>query len=246
MPVHNWKTAPLGLFHHFHQHWSCAICDGLNGGLLPSGFYALIEQHAANVIPDVLTLQRRSGSGKPSHRQRGVALAEAPPKTSMIHQASLADVFAAKANKIVVHDSLGDVVSVIELVSPGNKHSRLAVRKFLNKSVDLIQNGVHLLIVDLFPPSPRDPQGIHGQIWSEIDEGDFTLPRGKRLTLVSYCSGSPLTAFIEPLAVGDRLPKMPVFLDSQTYVPLPLEETYSETWKRCPAEFREAILERQK
>lgn len=151
MPVHNWKKAPVGLFHHFHQDWSCEICRTLNRGLLPSRFYALIEQSGSKIVPDVLTLKRHSHSAKPERDGGGIAIAEAPPKTSLINKISPADVYAAKANKIVIRNKLGEVVSVIELVSPGNKHSKL-------------QNDVHLLIVDLFPPTKRDPQGIHGLI----------------------------------------------------------------------------------
>jgi hypothetical protein len=34
--------------------------------------------------------------------------------------------------------------------------------------VEAIYRGYHLLIIDLFPPGPRDPHGIHEAIWSEI------------------------------------------------------------------------------
>jgi len=43
MPVHDWAKVDVGLFHHFHQMWTCALCDALNGGLLPPGYSALIE-----------------------------------------------------------------------------------------------------------------------------------------------------------------------------------------------------------
>jgi len=57
MPIHDWSRAPAGLFHHFHQQWVASICNALNTGRMPRGFYALLEQHAAGVIPDVVTLQ---------------------------------------------------------------------------------------------------------------------------------------------------------------------------------------------
>ena len=47
MPIHARSRVPAGLFHHFHQHWSVEICDVLNAGRLPKGYYALIEQSAA-------------------------------------------------------------------------------------------------------------------------------------------------------------------------------------------------------
>ena len=36
-------AGPAGLFHHFHQRWAVAICDALNAGCLPNGFYALLS-----------------------------------------------------------------------------------------------------------------------------------------------------------------------------------------------------------
>jgi hypothetical protein len=70
-------------------------------------------------------------------------------------------VYARKANRIVVRHPDGDVVAVIEIVSPGNKDSAHAARSFARKAVDFLLAGINLLIVDLFPPSKRDPQGMH-------------------------------------------------------------------------------------
>ena len=38
-----------------------------------------------------------------------------------------------------------------------------------------------------------------------------------------------------PVAVGDRLPDMPIFLTPDHYVPCPLEATYQVTWGVFPA-----------
>ena len=247
METHNWKKAPGGLFHHFHQQWSAAICNSLNDGRLPKGYYSLIEQHAGETVPDLLTLKLDSkSSGPPERPKGGIAVADAPPKTRIVNRGSELDTYAAMANKLAIRDKLGELVSVIELVSPGNKHSKLAIRRFVDKATELLRFGIHLLVIDLFPPGPRDPQGLHQLIWSELESDDFRLPRGKPLTLVSYCCGFPLTAFVEPIAVGDPLPKMPVFVDSEVYVPVPLAETYAATWKLCPQQFREVVLDAMK
>ncbi len=42
-------------------------------------------------------------------------------------------------------------------------------------------------------------------------------------------------AYIDPVAVGDVLPDMPLFLKAGIYVPTPLEATYQTTWKGFPA-----------
>jgi hypothetical protein len=46
MPVHDWTRVEPGSFHAFHSAWVGEIQKALNGGLRPSGFYALAEQHA--------------------------------------------------------------------------------------------------------------------------------------------------------------------------------------------------------
>lgn len=85
--------------------------------------------------------------------------------------------YARKRNRVVIrHVSDHRVVAVVEIVSPGNKASRHAIGSFVAKSLELLDAGIHLLILDLLPPGPRDPQGIHGVICSEISNVPFELP----------------------------------------------------------------------
>ena len=119
---------------------------------------------------------------------------------------------------------------MVEIVSPGNKASKNELRTFVEKTSNLITQGIHLLVIDLFPPSKRDPQGIHKAIWDEFVEEDFELPADQRLTLAAYDAGPPPVAYVEPIAVGEALPDMPIFLKPDFYVPAPLEETYRTTW----------------
>jgi hypothetical protein len=241
MPIHDWSRVPAGLFHHFHQQWSDAICNSLNAGRIPKGYYALIEQSAAGVYPDVLTLERSPRAGGRRNQPTGIPVITASPKTRFASQASDEDIYAAKANRVAIRHPLGEVVAIIEIVSPGNKSSRHALRAFMEKSLDFLQHGIHLLIIDLFPPGRRDPQGIHKVICDEIRDESFELPLEKPLTLVAYSAGVPKKAFVEPVAVGDALPDMPVFLDPATYILAPLEAAYLATWETCPDEFKEAI-----
>ena len=41
----------------------------------------------------------------------------------------------------------------------------------------MIAQGVHVLVVNPFPPGAHDPQGIHKAIWDELEELDFELAR---------------------------------------------------------------------
>lgn len=244
MPVHDWSQAPPGFFHHFHQFWTVALCTALNDGRLPPGYYALVDQYTIGFVPDVLTIGRKSAA-QPAPRtgngRGGLAVADAPPKARFVSTVE-EDLYVAKANRVVVRATGGRVVAVIEIVSPGNKSSQHAVRSFVEKTVDLLFQDVNLLVVDLLPPGPRDPQGIHPLIWSAVREEPFALPPDKPLTLAAYAAGPPRTAYVEPVAVGDVLPDMPAFLDAATYVPVPLGSTYEETWSRCPPEFRDLVL----
>jgi hypothetical protein len=239
MPIHDWSRVDANLFHDFHQTWSIAIRNALNGGLLPKGYSALVEQHAGGLVPDVIALQRRSRPNRPVEPTGGAVVTATPPKTRYVIEAQ-AEVAAARANRIAIHHPLGHVVCVIEIVSPGNKNSRSALRSFVEKTVEFLRAGVHLLVVDLFPPSSRDPQGIHKAIWDEIEDKPFELPSDKPLTLAAYVARVPKAAFVESVGVGDVLPDMPAYLDAESWVPVPLEATYQATWASCPEDMREA------
>jgi hypothetical protein len=56
MPIHNWTRVEAGIFHAFHHDWITEISCALNHGLLPSDYYALPGQIAAEFRPEVLTL----------------------------------------------------------------------------------------------------------------------------------------------------------------------------------------------
>jgi len=52
-------------------------------------------------------------------------------------------VYAEKANKIVIRAKSSEVVSVLEIVSPGNKHSPAGDSQVRGQSVELLRNGIH-------------------------------------------------------------------------------------------------------
>src|SRR6185312_6033995 len=149
--------------------------------------------------PDVITLELNPPPN--TSGPTGLALATKPLKTRFVTRTEAAN-YARKANRITVRHPHGDVVAVIEIVSPGNKDSRHAIRAFARKAVEFLHAGVHLLIVDLFPPGRRDPQGIHKVIWDRLHDEPFTLPPDKPLTVAAYVAGTELVAYVEPVGVG--------------------------------------------
>lgn len=231
MPIHDWTRVRSNQFHDFHQSWTIAIRNALNDGQLPPGYFAMVEQRVGGPEPDVIALELHPPTDASS---TGLAIAAMPPKTRFIIRSKAAS-YARKANRITIRHPDGDVVAVIEIVSPGNKDSRHALRAFARYAVEFLRAGVHLLIVDLFPPGRRDPQGIHKVIWDYFHEEPFPLPQDKQLTLAAYAVGMETVAYVEPVAVGDPLPDMPLFLTADHYVPCPLESTYQTAWKQFPA-----------
>ena len=205
---------------------------------------ALVEQRAGRKEPDVLAV--RVGPGRRAReKDGGGGVALAPPRTRIVRQSSR-EAYAGRASRIVVRHVLGPPVAVIEIVSPGNKDSRAELRDFVRKSVAFVQAGVHVLVVDLFPPGPRDPLGVHRLIWEEFEDdgGGFEFPAGKNLVLASYSARRPEQAFVEPLAAGEAMPDMPLFLDDDAeveFIPVPLQQTYDAAWTALPAAVRNLV-----
>jgi hypothetical protein len=148
-----------------------------------------------------------------------------------------------KQNVVAVRHVSGDsLVAIIEIVSTGNKAGRKAFDDFVRKAAESLSHQVHLLVVDLQPTTTRDPNGIHGAIWDEVAGDRYVRPGDKPLTVAAYESGAVARAFVEPMAVGDTLVNMPLFLEPGRYVAVPLEETYQTAFAAVPRRWR-ALLE---
>jgi Protein of unknown function (DUF4058) len=246
MPVHDWTRVDAGLFHDFHQSWCVEIKNALNTGVLPAGYAALVEQRVKGPIPDVLTLKvpRR---GTPPADEAGGGVATAPAVRAVRR---LPVLYAQRADRVTVRHRHGDVIAVIEIVSPGNKATATEYRAFLDKAAGLIGAGVHFLAVDLFPPGRHDPDRLPDAILAALggwdaddDDGDDDgppLPADEPLTAASVDAGRRLM-YAEATAVGRPLPDMPVFLRPGVHVSVPLDRTYNTTWGLFPAPFRDLL-----
>jgi hypothetical protein len=99
------------------------------------------------------------------------------------------------------------------------------------------------LIIDLYPPGPRDPAGIHNEIWQAIAGEDYLPARDKPLTLASYESTEGLRTYVVDAAVGNVLTDMPLFVQPGYGVFVPREKTYNAAFARMPQRWRR-VLER--
>jgi hypothetical protein len=250
MPVHDWTRVEAGIFHDFHVAWIPEIRKALNGGILPEGYYALAEQHAGPTIADVLTLHASPAPEEPlpppwplPPATGGTVVAEAPPRARRKHTVDPAA--RARARSLAIrHVSGHRLVALIEIVSPANKDRARHVEDFVTKAVSALEDGIHLLLVDLFPPGRHDPTGMHGAILQRLEQSDepYDLPAAEPLTLASYAAGVPLDIYTEHLAVGASLPDTALFLRPDRYVYVPLKPTYEAAYAGMPAFWR-AVLE---
>jgi hypothetical protein len=248
MPVHDWTRVEAGIFHAFHTTWIAEIQSALNGGLLPEGYYALAEQHAGRSIADVLTLHTSAPPVPPAKplplppATGGTVVAEAPPRVrrkQTVDQATL----SRRRTLAVRHVSGHRLVALVEIVSPANKDRVRHVEDFAAKAESALDAGVHLLLVDLFPPGPHDPCGMHGVILQRLEQSDeaYDLPANEPLTLASYAAGPRVDIYLEHLAAGAPLPEMPLFLRPDRYVNVPLEPTYQAGYRGMPAFWRQVL-----
>lgn len=247
MPLHDWTRVEAGIFHDFHTAWITEIRNVLNAGLLPPGYYALSEQHAGRYVADVLTLHASPALREPPlpplpPDTGGTAVAEAPPKVRC-KQTVEAVALGRRRSLAIRHVSGHRLIALIEIVSPANKDRAEHVEEFAAKVLTALERGVHLLVVDLFPPGPHDPHGMHSEIRQRLEQSDepYELPADEPQTLVAYVAGPLVDVYLEHAAVGSALPEMPLFLRRERYVNVPLEPTYQAGYRGMPRFWREVL-----
>lgn len=247
MPMHDWTKVEAGIYHMFHGTWLVTIARALNNGVLPPTYYAMSEQVTATIAPDVVTLRLPSADPPPLAPGNGVhALPADRPAVGLLDRTRLVVPARPRRRLAVRHVSTHDVVAVIELVSPANKQKRKDFTQFVEKAAAVLTVGVHLLVIDPFPPTRRDPGGVHGAIWAAIGKPrtgrvPYTPPADRPLTAVSYSAGSEVVAAVQTFAVGEPVPDVPLFLEPELYVTVPLEATYAAAWPDVPKVWRDVL-----
>jgi Protein of unknown function (DUF4058) len=245
MPIHDWTRVEAGIFHDFHTVWLGTIRTVLNEGLLPPGYYALAEQHAGRFITDVLTLHVPPTLFDPpplSPGEGGIAVLDAPPKARK--KVTIGEPALERRRSLAIrHVSEHHLVALLEIVSPANKDRAEHVDEFANKAASALRSGIHLQLVDLFPPGNHDMRGMHDEIIRRLDpyESPYELPADEPLTLASYVAAPKVDVYLEHRAVGAELPDMALFLRRERYVNVPLEATYQAAYRGMPAFWREVL-----
>lgn len=244
MPMHDWTRVDAGIFHGFHALWIADLNNALNGGLLPPDYYAFPEQHVGRQVADLVMLHAAVPTEIPPlpPSTGGVAVADAPPRVR--HQAELAPSARARRRTLAIrHVSGHRLVAVIEIVSPANKDRVEHVDELAGKIDGLLSAGIHVLLVDPFPPGHHDPQGLDAIVRELCGEPEHTrdLPADEPLAAVSYRAGLPIVVYLEYFAAGSELPDMPLFFQVERYINVPLEGTYQEAFIGVPQIWKDAL-----
>ena len=118
MPVHDWRRVEAGIFHDFHMAWAAELRRSLNEGLLPQGYYVLVEQHAGRSIADVLTRHANPEPLEPDWLPPdtgGIALANAPPRVQR-RQTVEQTLLARRRSLAIRHVSGHRLIALIEII----------------------------------------------------------------------------------------------------------------------------------
>ncbi len=237
MPLRDHFHAPVDDKHawnELHAMWPAMIVQHLFQ-ILPEGFVATPGVHLSTdfeIDIGVNEDDERIDAGIQSH-DGGAATAIAPnPTLTLETEFSKQDEFEVR-----IYDAKHGrrLVAAIELVSPRNKDRPESRRAFVGKVATLLQREVCVSIVDLV--SIRQ-FSLYAELLDFIGRTDPSFgPSPPHLYAVTLRGRKPegrkalLDLWHYPMAFGQTLPTLPLWLEPELRVQLPLETSYEETCK---------------
>lgn len=217
-----------------HGAWPTVIVMGLNRRL-PRRYVAAPQIHLrSSVEVDVATFEEdeQGGISPSGTTDGGLATAVwAPPRPTL---AVATDLPNMDEYEVRVYDTEAGrrLVAAVEIVSPSNKDRPEHRRAFVAKCAALIQNRVCVAIVDLVTTRTSN---LYGDLLQQLGPSDPSLAQGPPPLYAAACrwarseDGWLLETWMHPLALGQPLPTLPLWLADNLAVPLELELTYEET-----------------
>jgi hypothetical protein len=213
----------------FHSMWASWMTHEMNTRRLPAGYCAEpLTQAGSSVEGDVSTFEEEvvsiaGGNGG------GVATAVwAPPRPPLVAEVAFGnlDIYEVRVYDV---ETARTLVSVVELISPGNKDRPAYREAFATKCAAYLQQSVSVIIVDLISERRAN---LHEQIAQRLDLPEEVVNAvASELYAVAYRTAGTgkrmrLEAWPAALAVGAALPTLPLWLAPALVVPLDLEATY--------------------
>jgi hypothetical protein len=236
MPLRDHFRSPLDDVHSWegvHGGWPMMMVRELIK-VLPEPYFAEPGVHLGTLYEvDVGTYREASphlNGGDAG--EGGVAVATyAPPKPTLTLEPRLPqqDVYEVR-----IYDSRRNrrLVAAIEIVSPSNKDRPETRGTFVSKAAALLKQDVCVSIVDVVGTSDFN---LYSELLSFMECSDPALgdmpPPMYAVTLRLRYEGQrrPMDNWYHPLAIGQPLPTVPVWLNQTSAISLDLETSYEET-----------------
>ena len=158
----------------------------------------------------------------------GAALLTAPPPTlSVATRLTESDEFAVR-----VYAPGRILVAAVEFVSPRNKDRPASRRAFAEKVAELVRSGVSVSVVDVVGNSHFN---LYAETLGVIGHADPALGDDPAAMSAVTCRIFGLLpdrrfeSWFHPLAIGQPLPTLPLWLHDDLFVNLELEPSYEDT-----------------
>jgi hypothetical protein len=232
MPVHDWSRGDDSLYHNFHLGWPIEVAGRLNGMVEPA-YFAMTETWELRPTPGFCHLPEPDKDVGRSRQPPGTD--EPPPACHHVLTDTRVQ-YAFRAVTVRRADHHQPVAAVM-WVTRQDKETPYRLRAVVRHAVAALTHGVGLVLIDLFPPTPLAPAGVHGAVWEDLAGRPDDSPADRPFAVVSY-DAERVAAHVHPLAVGDPLPAVPLFLDGGRHVMLSLGESYRAAWDVLPRPLR--------
>jgi hypothetical protein len=220
MPLLDHFNPPLSErrhWHSFHNAWATYLSSQLNA-LLPPGYFAEANVQFG-VEVDVAAFEETHAAGTPT------GWTPSPPSLSRPFDMSGVVVEVG----IFSRSGGPQLAGAIELVSPANKDRPLHRDTFVSNCVTYLQAGIGLVLVDVVTERPAD---LYRELLVRLglgDPGPGPVLSGSAFRPVEREGVRMLDVWREPIAVGQRLPTLPLWLRGGLCLPVELEATYERT-----------------
>jgi Protein of unknown function (DUF4058) len=214
-----------------HSAWSGEIMRRLNSHWLGPEFIALERKTVAEHSEIDIATYEKFPSRTAVPVGNGPAVATLPTWTVTSPALSYPAEFPELNEIQVVTQGAGRLVAAIELVSPGNKDRPAAREAFAAKCVDYIGQGVCVVVIDVVTTRKAN---LHNEVARRTDAPpEAFLPDSVALYAATYRPTTregdfQVDLWTEQCGLGQPLPKMPLRLTGDTFVPVEFELTYAQ------------------
>lgn len=237
MPLRDHFRPPVNHHHawdELHGGWPMKIVEALQSRL-PAEYTAAPQVHLGGSVEiDVGTYEKLNGGNGHFAGSEGGGTAtavwtETEPTLKLETELPQFDEYEVRIYDLQRQRRL---VAAIELVSPSNKDRPDSRRAFVAKCAALLLQEVSVTIVDVVTTRESN---LYGELVEFLDLGRHSAAQPLPPIYAAACRGLirrhrwNFETWHQPLEIGQPLPRLPIWLAEDLFVPLDLESSYEET-----------------